>query len=310
MERLGPPIGAMTAFARCHRASERRRTSLGVSSRPTLPAIRCAISATSSAHERRRTRSRGPRLAEDVAGPLTKTSVTPDRRQRLNGPKPNSSAHIASISDLRPAPCATRTVRRSVGARARRMRQESPGPMPTDLPRTRATSAGRSCDRAEQHIDCPQVGAVGEGMSARYAYRECREKWKRRARPRGRIVVARHMTRPTAHDARSGAATEHRLSWRSVPATNKGDRERQDRRRANRHRNEIDTAGVRPRMRPPDNDPLPSNVGGNEGAHRQERDSRHRETRSARAPGCTAVRDIRRGEASAGRGMGPTGPDR
>ena len=100
IERLGPPIGAMTALARLPsriRASTNGRSS--VSSRPTLAAMRWARSATSSI-VRKATSARASRPARSTytsAGPLTSTSVTSGSSSSgCKGPKPKSSAQSAS----------------------------------------------------------------------------------------------------------------------------------------------------------------------------------------------------------------------
>ena len=80
IESVGPPTGAITAFARLPsrmRASTNGRSS--VSSRPTLAAIRCASSPIASGPRNSTgARSRRPARSTNTSrGPFTRTSVTP-----------------------------------------------------------------------------------------------------------------------------------------------------------------------------------------------------------------------------------------
>ena len=150
MDRLGPPIGAITALARLPsriRASTNGRSR--VSSRPTLAAMRCASSATSS-DSRNATSARIRRPARSTKTsfePFTSTSVTSgSSRSGCSGPKPKSSAHIASSSpSATGARAAARTRSRRSARRAGSAYSASKpdGSMPTATSaRTRATSAG------------------------------------------------------------------------------------------------------------------------------------------------------------------------
>ena len=118
IDSVGPPTGAITALARLPsriRASTNGRSS--VSSRPTLAAMRCARSATCSGPwNATAVRSRRPSRSTKISrGPFTSTSVTRgSSKSGCSGPKPNSSAQMASRSASFALPrAATRTRSRS-----------------------------------------------------------------------------------------------------------------------------------------------------------------------------------------------------